>query len=161
MSEPEQNEKPAAPPPRIALRPAVEADCQFAFEAKRHALGPHIMVRWAWDEAWQLALHRRRWLERPWSIIEAAGVPIGTLSLAEKSDHIQFGEFYLLPAFQGQGVGGRLLGEVTAHADGARLPIHLEYLKWNPVGSLYRRHGFERVGENDIHYFMVRRTSEI
>ena len=53
---------------QISLRPASEQDFQFAFEAKRKALGPHIMARWNWDESYQLNTHRTRWSERPWSI---------------------------------------------------------------------------------------------
>jgi hypothetical protein len=36
------------------------------------------------------------------------------------------------------------------------LPMRLRYLKWNPVGSLYRREGFRQVGETDIHFLMER-----
>ncbi len=32
------------------------------------------------------------------------------------------------------------------------LPVRLRYLKWNPVGSLYRRNGFQQVGESDVHF---------
>lgn len=138
---------------KIALRPARENDFDFAFEAKRLALGPHIQARWAWDEDFQLDMHRKRWQERPWSIIEGDGAPIGTLSVAEHDDHFRFGEFRSLPKCQGQGIGTELLRQVLARADAASLPVKLEDLKWNPVGSLYRRHGFRGVAENEIHCF--------
>ncbi len=143
-------------PVEISLRPATANDFAFAFEAKRLALGPHILARWPWDEVFQLDLHRKRWQERPWSIIEGEGTPIGTLSAAEYPHHFRFGEFYLLPKHQGQGIGSELLRRVLARADAASLPVKLEHLKWNPVGSLYRRHGFRVVSENETHYFMVR-----
>jgi len=38
--------------------------------------------------------------------------------------------------------------------------LRLEYLKWNPVGSLYLRHGFKVVSQNDIHFFLVREPNE-
>jgi hypothetical protein len=34
--------------------------------------------------------------------------------------------------------------------------VRREYLKWNPVGSLYLRHGFVRTHEADIHFFLER-----
>ena len=80
----------------------------------------------------------------------------GTLSVEEFSDHIRFGEFYLFPDYQGRGIGSWLLQSVLNRADVLSLPVRLEYLKWNPVGSLYLRHGFEIVSHNDTHFFMVR-----
>ncbi|WP_341677319.1 GNAT family N-acetyltransferase [Niveibacterium sp. SC-1] len=142
----------------ISLRPAIGQDFEFAFEAKRQALGPHILARWNWDESFQLDLHRQRWGERPWSIIEASEVAIGT-SIWEREDHIRFGEFYLLPSHQPKGIGSSLLGQVIARSDEVTLPIRLQYLKWNPVGALYRRHGFKLVSENEIHYFLEREPS--
>ena len=140
----------------IFLRPASEQDFEFAFEAKRQALGPHIAARWGWDESYQLNVHRTRWSERPWSIIQSDEEAIGTVSIQEAADHIRFGEFYLLPSHQRKGIGSRLLGQVIARSDEVSLPIRLEYLKWNPVASLYLRNGFKVVSENDIHYFLVR-----
>ncbi|CAG1011647.1 hypothetical protein BURK2_04319 [Burkholderiales bacterium] len=141
---------------KISLRPATADDFDFAFEAKRLAVGPHILARWSWDEDFQLDLRRKRWQERPWSIIEGDGAPIGTLSVAEHDDHFRFGEFRSLPTHPGQGIGTELLRQVLARADAASLPVKLEDLKWNPVGSLYRRHGFKVVAEIEIHSFLVR-----
>ena len=140
----------------ITLRPAAAADFDFTFVAKRQALGPHVVARWGWDEPFQLNLHRKRWNERPWSIIEADGEPIGTLSVREHEDHIRFSEFFILPKNQRQGIGSALLRSVLERSAAVSLPVKLECLKWNPVGTLYRRHGFKVVSENEIHYFMVR-----
>lgn len=140
----------------VTLRPASELDFAFTFEAKRQALGPYIVARWHWDESFQLAVHRRRWLERPWLIVESKGRAIGTVAISVQADHIHLAEVYLLPPFQGQGIGTRLLQKVMALADESARPIRLQYLKWNPVGSLYRRHEFIVVAENDTHYFLER-----
>lgn len=141
---------------QITLRDAVPEDYKFSLEAKRQALGPHIAVRWEWNEDLQEEMHRKRWNERPWSIIQIEEQAIGTLSFEEKEDHIRFGEFYLLPEYQGQGIGSGLLRVVLDKADTLRLPVRLEHLKWNPVGSLYLRNGFEIVSQNDIHFFLTR-----
>jgi GNAT superfamily N-acetyltransferase len=142
----------------LTLRLALPSDFDFAFEAKRSALGPRITHRWGWDEAFQLAHHRARWQERPWSIILLGGVPVGTVVIDQQAEHIQFGEFYLLPAYQGRGIGSQLLRSVITQSELAGLPIALEYLQWNPVGSLYKRHGFVVTHENDKHYFMRRQV---
>ncbi|MDO8285992.1 MAG: GNAT family N-acetyltransferase [Rhodoferax sp.] len=141
---------------QITLRTAVPEDYEFSFEAKRQALGPHIAVRWDWNEDFQDEMHRKRWSERPWSIIQNEEQSIGTLSVEEKEDHIRFGEFYLFPEHQRQGIGSRVLRLVLDKADTLRLPVRLEYLKWNPVATLYLRNGFGVVSQNDIHFFLTR-----
>lgn len=141
---------------QVSLRAATPDDLRFAFEAKRKALGPHIAARWEWDERFQKEIHRKRWEERPWSIIQGEGVAIGTVSVDVKEDHIRFGEFYILPEYQRQGIGSKVLASVLEKSDAQSLPVKLEYLKWNPVGSLYLRHGFKVVSQNDIHFFLIR-----
>jgi ribosomal protein S18 acetylase RimI-like enzyme len=69
---------------------------------------------------------------------------------------MQFGEFYILKTYRSQGIGTKVLAEALKIADRKRLETRLEYLKWNPVALLYAQHGFQIVGENEIHYFLVR-----
>jgi GNAT superfamily N-acetyltransferase len=136
-----------------------EDDLDFAFEAKRAAMGPHIIGRWGWDEAFQRDLHRRRYQEKPFFEVRRAGQRLGTVSFQVLTDHVRFGEFYLFPAHQGQGTGSAILVHCLAVADRLRLPVRLEYLWWNPVASLYRRHGFAEIARSEIHCFMERPSS--
>jgi hypothetical protein len=53
-------------------------------------------------------------------------------------------------------VGTRIPRHALAIADERQLPVRLEYLKWNPVGSLYLRNGFVRTHETDTHVFLER-----
>lgn len=145
---------------KITLRSAEQADFDFCFQAKQEVMGPHITAKWGWDEAFQRQFHHQRWLERPWFIILAEAQPVGTVSIQWNDTHLRFSEFYLLAAFQRQGIGTQVLQSVLQEADAKGLPAKLEYLKWNPVGSLYKRHGFEVVEENEIHYFLVRQPRE-
>jgi GNAT superfamily N-acetyltransferase len=139
------------------LRPTTDADFAFAFEAKKDAMGLHISSRWGWDEEYQLkVLHKQRWSEKPWFIVMLGEKAIGTVSIHDRSDFIRFGEFYLLSSFRKKGLGSMILSEFLKDCDRSNRAVQLEYLKWNPVGSLYKRHGFEVVSENEIHYFMVR-----
>ena len=143
-----------------SLHPATENDFAFAFEAKKNVLGPHISARWGWDEEYQLSVHRQRWREKPWFIISLNGKSIGTVSILEEPGTLRFGEFYLLTQFQRQGIGSIILTQVLEHCGREGRTVRLQYLKWNPVGSLYKRNGFEVVSENNIHYFMVREPRE-
>jgi len=131
----------------------------FAFEVKRAAMGPHIIARWGWDEAFQRNLHEQRFRNTPFSRIIHNGQAIGTIALTALADHLRLDEFYLLPAHQGQGLGTRILSHCLAIADARGMPLRLRYLKWNPVGSLYRRHGFTVIDETEIHFIMERQPA--
>ncbi|WP_299563777.1 GNAT family N-acetyltransferase [uncultured Sulfitobacter sp.] len=131
-------------------------DEEFAFEAKHAAMGPHIVPRWGWDDAFQRDLHLKRYSQKPFSEIRQGANRLGTLSFQTFPDHIRFGEFYLFPKFQRQGIGSRVLKHCLLIADELRLPVRLEHLHWNPVGALYRRNGFEEIEQSDIHCFMER-----
>lgn len=141
----------------IELRPCTDEDFEFAFEAKRQALGPHIDSKWGWDEEYQRSVHELRWKEKPWFLVTLDKEAIGTVSIHYLAEElVRFGEFYLLIEYQGQGIGENVLKSFLAKCDRYRQRVKLEYLKWNPVGSLYKRNGFRIVSENDIHYFLER-----
>jgi GNAT superfamily N-acetyltransferase len=134
-------------------------DLAFSFAAKKEALGPHIRARWPWDEDYQSQIHRVRFAEKPFFRIWRQSDAVRTLSWLIGDDHARFGEFYLFPQYQGAGLGTRILRHALTVADERQLSVRLEYLKWNPVGSLYLRNGFVRTHETDIHVFLERRAN--
>jgi RimJ/RimL family protein N-acetyltransferase len=140
----------------IELRKVTERDFSFAFAVKKEAMGPHIESKWGWDNEYQLSVHRERWVEKPWYIVLSDDEPIGTVSIADVDDGKRFGEFYLKNSFRNKGMGTKILNEFLEECDRNSQTVILEYLKWSPVGSLYKRHGFQVTGENEIHYFMAR-----
>ncbi len=133
-----------------------KADFELSFQIKKSAMGPIIMQKWAWDEAYQRNIHRQRLNEKPFYFIQRNNRTIGTLSLLCLETYVRFGEFYLLSELHRQGLGTKTLQHCLALTDEACLPVRLEYLKWNPVGTLYERHGFRTIGESEIHWFMER-----
>ncbi|MDP1961267.1 MAG: GNAT family N-acetyltransferase [Reyranella sp.] len=149
-------------PPDIQFHalPKDEQALGFSFEAKRAAMGPYIVQRWGWDEALQMRLHRERFGEKPFFKVVQDDRVIGTVSVMPLADHVRFGEFYLFPEFQRHGLGGAILRHCLALADAQGLPVRLEYLKWNPVGTLYRRHGFAVIGETKVHWLMERAVAK-
>jgi GNAT superfamily N-acetyltransferase len=144
------------PDVQFHVLPRDEEALRYSFEAKRAALGPYIADRWGWDEAFQIQTHQAHFGEKPFFKIVHGGRGAGTVSCMRLGDHIRFGEFYLFPECQGKGLGTRVLQHCLSLADGQGVPVRLEHLKWNPVGRLYRRHGFAVVGETEIHWFMER-----
>jgi GNAT superfamily N-acetyltransferase len=155
FSQPEDLEP--LPPDLLFLRlPSTEEALLSSFEVKKDALGPHISVKWGWDEAHQMQIHRQRFLEKPIFYILMRGEMAGTLSWELEVDHIRFGEFYLLNRYRNMGWGTRIPRHLVGVADRLERPVRLEYLKWNPVGSLYRRLGFQDRYATDLHYHLER-----
>jgi GNAT superfamily N-acetyltransferase len=142
----------------IALEPMTKDanNFEFAFTAKKVAMGPHIEVKWGWDEAFQRRLHSERWAAKAFFRIVVDGEAAGTVAIDESPTHVQFGEFYLLPPFQRKGIGAKVLASAIEMAAAKKLPVRLECLKWNPAISLYKRAGFVVTRESDIHFFMER-----
>ncbi|MEM8650052.1 MAG: GNAT family N-acetyltransferase [Pseudomonadota bacterium] len=129
-------------------------DKDVAFDVKRAAMGPHILKRWGWDEEFQRNIHEQRFKEKSFFKIQFKKQALGTFSFDVLEDHIRFGEFYIYPEFQGQGIGSKILKHCLRQAELNSLPVRLEYLKWSPVGSLYKRHGFVEVGQSEYHYHL-------
>ena len=131
-------------------------DTNFAFSAKRQALGPHVAAQWGWDDALQFEIHQQRQQQKILYCVVVEGQPAGTVSWQVVADHLRLGEFYLLDGFRGRGLGTRILEHLLGLADEVGLSVRLEFLKWNPVGALYRRHGFVDVRDTDFHHHLLR-----
>ncbi|HVI91609.1 MAG TPA: GNAT family N-acetyltransferase [Dongiaceae bacterium] len=146
-------------PPDIEFPPLTKSDDDFtfSFRVKRAALGPYIAEHWGWDEDFQKRMHAERFRQKPLFGIDCSSQRIGTLSLMLVDEHLRFGEFYLWPDQQRKGIGSRVLRHCISLADQAGRSLRLEYLKWNPVGSLYERYGFKVIGDSDIHWYMERK----
>jgi GNAT superfamily N-acetyltransferase len=145
-------------PPDLTFRTLVPTDeeFEFSFQAKKQALGPYITQKWGWDENFQRELHDKRLRENPFSQIELNGSLIGTLSFQPLPGFMRLGDFYLMASFQGRGIGSRILTHCLQLAGEKNVPMRLEYLLWNPVGSLYRRNGFIEVERTPTHFLMER-----
>lgn len=140
----------------VSVRASTDADQEFAFHVKKLALGAYVERVWGWNESFQRDFHANDWsIHRP-CIIECEDEAIGTLEVVTHVDHLCIGEFYLLPAWQRRGIGSRLLQDVIARSAREQLPIRLQFLKINPVRSLYERFGFQVVGETATHFIAER-----
>lgn len=136
----------------------IESDFEFSFKLKKAAMGPYIEEKWGWDDDFQRQFHTDHFTQRRFKFISIDDQDVGSFWFERFSDHWRFGEFYILPEFQNKGIGTHILSSAIVEADKSRLPIRLEYLKWNKVGSLYNKLGFKIISENEIHYFLERKV---
>jgi GNAT superfamily N-acetyltransferase len=80
--------------------------------------------------------------------------PLGFFSLRREEDCLKLQHLYLLPAWQGAGLGGQVLERILACADRLALPVKLGALRGSEANRFYQQHGFVQVEEEewDIHY---------
>lgn len=81
--------------------------------------------------------------------------PVGRLYVARWREEIRIMDIALLPEYRNGGIGSGLLRELLeeAAATSRRLTIHVE--RYNPALRLYRRLGFEPVGETGVYLLLA------
>jgi len=140
----------------VHLRPATEADVDFVLHVQREAMRPHAERAYgAWDEAARLARFDRATVPAH-EIVEIGGEPVGCQWVRRHPDALELVRLYLLPAFQGRGIGTRLVTELGERARRLGLPLRLRVMRVNRAQDLYRRLGFQVVRETDTHLYMER-----
>lgn len=141
----------------LTLRKAAEADSEFAYETRKAAFKEYAERASGWDEEEQRQLHNRRFGALDFRIISVSGEDVGVMALAVAADIMTLYQLFVLPQYQGRGIGREcmtLLFDEARHLD---LPVRLAVLKVNPrAQAFYERLGFARTREDDTHIFMRR-----
>jgi putative hydrolase of the HAD superfamily len=138
----------------IKTVPADASHREFCYRVKKAAMGEYIARVWGgWDEKVQRKFHAREWQEKRPQIILYGDQPIGTIFIFKDEKYLDIEKFYIHPEYQNKGIGSYLLKQVLDDAEKTGLTARLAVLKINPAVSLYRRHGFESVKEDDLFYF--------
>lgn len=82
------------------------------------------------------------------------GERIGFVATRVEADHLFLNHLYVLPAYQGRGLGAQVLQQVFAEADALGLPVKVGALRDSASNRFYQRHGFVQTHEEafDIYY---------
>ncbi len=139
----------------LKIRKAVEKDGDFAYFVKKAAFREYVEKVWGWDEEEQQRLHQRRFAAQDFRVIMVAHRDVGILAVVVQPDCLQLDQLFILPEYQGKGIGRRCMALVIEEAGGLHLPMCLRVLKVNPRAlAFYERIGFVRTGETDTHVLM-------
>jgi len=150
----------------LVLRPETDADGDFV--ARLYAdIRAQEMAPVAWpDEAkraflldqytLQHAHYRKHYAGAEFLLIEADGEPVGRIYLHRTAAEIRLMDVALLTPRRGQGIGGPLLRALFDIGDADLCAITLHVEPDNPIGRLYRRHGFSLIEERGAYHFMGR-----
>ena len=139
------------------LRQAMITDSEFAYQTKKAAFRASVEMVWGWDEVEQRQLHERRFETQEYMVIQASGTDVGILVTAREPDCMKVNQLCILPEHQNLGIGTACMMRVIADARGDGLPVRLRVLKVNTrAAALYRRLGFEEIGDSETHISMER-----
>ena len=137
------------------LRKATDLDSEFAYQTKKAAFREYVEQVWGWDEDAQRHLHKKRFAAQDFRIIQLSGIDIGILAVVQKSDCLKLNQIYVLPEYQGLGIGTACVRELIEDAARTHIPIRLQVLKVNDRAiTFYQRLGFYIIDENETHKMM-------
>lgn len=129
-----------------ALRKATYTDSDIAYQIKKSALKEYVEKVWGWTEPFQQAYHSQHFSPINLMVIEVNGNPIGLMRKEERENCIFLYDLYLMPAFQGKGIGSSLIKQIQDESRLKRKPLVLEVLKANHRAiAFYKRNGFKKL----------------
>ena len=145
---------------KYELRQAAgESDSRFFYELKKLVLRSYIEKIWGWDETAQLQYHAENYHPQQTSIILVNGEKAGTIEIQEKAEQVFICSLYLLPQYQGNGIGTDLVRQYMQQAQLAKKRLSLEVLQSNTrARKLYETLGLVAMPAmaTDIKIFMYK-----
>lgn len=141
----------------VEYRKYKEDDYDFVYQLKKECYYPYVVELWGWDEADQLkrfeAFMEKAALQMV--ILCVDGVSAGMMNWCVDGDILEIENICLDSKYRNRGIGTLVLSDVI---NKCRFDtIALQAFKNNPVIGLYKRLGFEVVGESEFHYQMMRK----
>lgn len=130
-------------------RPATESEMETIFEGYRRTVGKYVASAWGWDESIQRSGF---WEHHPLKEFEIIGLEnefAGGLHVAEDEVDLYIRMIFLLPKFQGRGIGSALIEDIHATARKRKKGLCLKVINCNPAFALYARLGFKLIDKSD------------
>ncbi len=145
---------------RLELRPAQKEDEPFLHELLIGSISEQLAA-WAWEESMRGPLlemqyqareqgWRGQYPEAEHRIILAGGRPVGRMLVARGESEIRLVDIVVDPAHRKTGIGTRLILELIEESEATGKPIRLSVALTNPAERLYRRLGFEPIGNDGL-----------
>lgn len=139
---------------RLALRPAADGDRALLEEICLRA-GREMMTvaRGGWFEEREREQFRRHLDIAATSIAQCDGRDVGFMMVVMRGEVRELHSLYVLPEWQGRGIGTWLTREVIATAAPAGQAVELSVIRANHrARALYERLGFRMISETASHH---------
>lgn len=139
---------------QITTRTATSDDDEFLWQLLKATMRDYVDQVWGWDETWQHDYFRETFDPGENQIVVLLGQDIGVIAAKKTETAVFLLRIYILPEYQGRGIGTQLLESVKTKAFREGLPVTLRVLKVNPARNWYERLGFVVTEERETHYCM-------
>ena len=136
---------------KVSFRKITSTDFDFLWLLHNAALKEYVEKTWGWDENRQRELFAEGFDTNNGEIIVVGGADAGYLCTIEKEAATLLVSIRILPEYQNRGIGTKIIKDVSAKS---KKHVRLQVLKINPAQNLYRKLGFETVGETETHFLM-------
>jgi GNAT superfamily N-acetyltransferase len=88
--------------------------------------------------------------------INYSGERVGFVATKRLAEHLHLEHLYVLPAWQGRGIGATVLARVFTEANASNLPVRVGALRESASNRFYTRHGFLLVEQTEFDNYYVR-----
>ena len=144
----------------LNIRKAMANDSEFVFTVKKAAYREYVEQVWGWDDNYQRERHNKELAALDFHIIQFCETDVGILVTSHTSDTLKINQVYILPEYQGKGIGSACMTRILDDASLRQMPVVLQVLKVNTRGTVfYQRLGFIIVGESS-EYFQMKKSPE-
>ena len=139
----------------FALRASRSADANLFYDVTEQTMRAHVLAAGGtWDEE----RRRRESVEESAnpnaSIILVGAIEAGILLVERRPHEVHLQDLYLLPKYQGQGIGSALVSALQREAIARCVPLRLQVLKVNSAKRFYERLGFSVLEETEYFFHM-------
>lgn len=142
-------------PPPFALRPSQSADANLFYNVTEQTMRAHVLAAGGiWDEEQRRRESAEDSANPNASIVSVGAIEAGILVVERGPHEVHLQDLYLLPRYQGQGIGTALVSALQKEAKARCVPLCLQVLKVNSAKRFYERLGFSVLEETEYFFHM-------
>ena len=130
--------------------PPSEGDFEPLLALRIEVMREHLERVFRYDPARARRVFRESFDEPGMRLILLGDERVGCVGFRIGTSEIKLDSFYLAKRLHNSGLGTEVLKVLLAEADALGLPVRLEVLHGSPAARFYLRHGFVKIGEDDI-----------
>jgi len=139
----------------VNFRDANEFDYDFVKNLHHLTLKEYIEPIWGWDETEQDQALRKWFNPAKVKIIQDINKEIGIVVVIHRQKDIFFESISIIPGYQKQGLGTKIIKNIIDEAKKKQMPIVLQVLKTNhKAKKLYERLGFKVYDDKNEHFYL-------
>jgi ribosomal protein S18 acetylase RimI-like enzyme len=145
--------------PPVTLRASRSGDARLFYDVTEQTMRAHVIAAGGtWDEERRRQETTEESLDPNASVIVVGAVDAGILLVERLPHEVHLQTLYLLPSFQGLGIGGTVVSALQREAAERCVPLRLQVLKVNPAKRFYERMGFSVEEETEYFFCMQHAT---